>query len=455
MTENYRKNDEVTLTITGMTSEGNGVGRVDGLAVFVPLTAVGDVARVRLTKLQKSFAYGIVLELLTPSPTRISVDCPVFEKCGGCAFRHISYAAELAIKSEFVSDAFKRIGKLDVDFAPILGCGETDFYRNKAQYPVAEIEGKAVCGFYSRRSHRVVPFTACRLQPKIFEAITNAIIEFINAQKIPAYNEETRSGILRHIYLREGFHTGEIMVCLVVAKPCADRLSPLCNTLVATFSNVKTIIMNVNKKDTNVILGNENKTLFGDGKIADVMCKNSVKLSPYSFYQVNTAQAERLYAIAAEYADLSGTESVLDLYCGVGTIGLSMAGNAGKILGVEVIAEAIENARENARASGIANAEFICGDAGEAAERLVKSGETPDVIIVDPPRKGCDEKTLAAVLAMAPKRVVMISCNPATAARDCAILTAGGYEVKAGRAVDLFARTGHVECVCLMTRKEK
>ncbi len=450
----FKKNDIVTLTITGMTTEGNGVGKCDGIAVFVEMSAIGDVLSVRIAKVQKSFAYGIIEEIITPSPDRIASDCPVFSKCGGCAFRHISYAAELSIKENFVFDAFKRIGKLDVSFEKIAGCGEPNYYRNKAQYPVAEIDGQVVCGFYSKRSHRVVPFTACRLQPILFEKITNEIIAYANENKIPAYNEETQQGILRHIYIRKGHHSGELMVCFVVAKNCADKLLPLCGKLADVFPDIKSIVMNINSKNTNVILGYKNYTLYGTDEITDTMCGNKISLSPLSFYQVNTVQAELLYSIAADYAELSGVEEVMDLYCGAGTIGLSLAKDAKKILGVEIIEQAVENAVSNAKTNLINNAEFICGDASKIALNLAETGKTPDIIIVDPPRKGCDDGTLRAILTMSPQKIIMISCNAATAARDCAFLFENGYKVIKGQAVDLFPRTAHVETVVLMSRVE-
>lgn len=449
-----KKNDIIPLTITGMTEEGSGVGKHEGMAVFVPLTAVGDRIQARLVKVQKTYAFGILESILAPSPDRIKADCPVFSKCGGCAFRHMSYEAEKAVKEQFVTDAFRRIGKLDVPFDGILGA-EPLYYRNKAQYPVAEADGKAVCGFYSRRSHRVVPFTACLLQPESFASIVDFILEYVNAHGLPAYNEGTGTGLLRHIYLRKGFHTGEIMVCFVVTKSVRVKLLPLGQAIMQTFPEVRSVVMNINGKNTNVILGDKTYTLCGADTITDTLCGNAIQLSPHSFYQVNTAQAQRLYALAADYAGLDGSETVLDLYCGAGTIGLSMAARAGKIIGVEIVPQAVENARQNARANNILNAEFICGDAGTVAAELVSRQEAPDVIIVDPPRKGCDSQTLEAIVSMAPQKLIMISCNASTAARDCAFLCANGYRAERAQAVDMFPRTGHVETVVLITRAKE
>ncbi|MEG0614684.1 MAG: 23S rRNA (uracil(1939)-C(5))-methyltransferase RlmD [Oscillospiraceae bacterium] len=449
-----KKNDIVNLEITGMTSEGNGVGKYEGMAVFVPMTAVGDVISARITKAQKSFSYGIVEEIITPSKYRICADCQVFAKCGGCSFRHITYAAELLVKGNFVKDAFKRIGKFTIKPLEIIG-SEENYYRNKAQYPVANADGKAICGFYAKRSHRVIPFTACKLQPKIFQEITDYIINFVNINHIPAYDEEKQTGILRHIYLRQGYHSQEIMVCLVVTKDVSKQMIYICNGLVENFPNIKSVLLNINAKNTNVILGSKNIFLCGNRSIFDTMCGNKIALSPFSFYQINTAQAERLYGIIADFSGLNGDESLMDLYCGAGTIGLYLSKNVKELLGVEVVEQAVKNATENAALNKISNAKFICGDAGEVSEKLAADGKTPDIIVVDPPRKGCDEATLSAILKMLPNKLVMVSCNPSTAARDCEILAKGGYALEKIQPVDMFPRTNHVECVVLMSRVSK
>ena len=451
-----KKNEIFTIEITGMTAEGNGVGRTeDGMAVFVPLTAVGDVISCKIVKVTKSFAYGIIDRMITPSPDRAESGCPVSAKCGGCTFRHMSYSAELAIKDKLVRDAFLRLGGFDnILFEEICG-GDEDFYRNKAQYPVAEKDGKAVCGFYSKRSHRVVPFTDCRLQPKIFGDITEECLGLANEKKIPAYNEETGSGVLRHIYIRRGFHSGEIMVCFVVKnKSRLKDFTDIAQRLSDKFGDEKSIILNVNPKNTNVIMGTENITLFGSGEITDILCGKKITLSPMSFYQVNTAQAERLYRQGMDYAGLTGNETVLDLYCGAGTIGLAFSDKAGKIIGCEIVPEAIENAKRNAELNGVKNAEFYCGDSGELSKKLADEGIVPDVAVIDPPRKGCDKLTLDSLVRMSPKRIVMISCNPATAARDAKYLAENRYEIKRARAFDLFPRTGHVETVVLLSKGE-
>ena len=446
------KNEIVHLEIIGMTNEGNGVGRYDGIAVFVPMTAVGDVIDCRIVKVHKNFCYGIIEKLIISSDKRIEDNCSAYVKCGGCSFRHFEYEEELRIKEDFVKSSFERIGKINAVCEPILGCERTDHYRNKAQYPVAEQEGKAVCGFYSRRSHRVTGTYDCLLQPIIFTNIVQEIMEYINFNNIPAYNETNGKGLVRHIYLRRGEHTGEIMVCIIVTDLKKNVFKGLAEHLCNRFSDIVSIVLNENSKNTNVILGNKFSVLYGKETIDDVMCSNMVEISPKSFYQVNTIQAEKLYGLAAEYAQLKCDDILLDLYCGAGTIGLSMASRVKKIIGVEIIDSAIRNAAQNAKKNGILNSEFICGDAGRVAEVLYNRGERPDIIIVDPARKGCDKTTLEYMAKMNPDRIVMISCNPATAARDCAILYELGYEVKKYRAVDLFPRTTHVETVCLLSK---
>lgn len=450
------KNEIIPLKITGMTNEGNGVGRYEGIAVFVPMTAVGDIIDCRIVKVQKNFCYGIIENLITASANRINNNCEAYLKCGGCSFRHFSYSEELRVKEDFVRSSFERIGKIKAACESILGSDRIDHYRNKAQYPVTEQNGKAICGFYSRRSHRVTEAFDCQLQPSVFTDIVCVIMDYVNSNKIPAYDEAAGKGLIRHIYLRRGEHSGEIMVCIVVTSLKKSYvLDGLVECLCNRFSDIVSIVLNENSKNTNVIVGQKFKTIYGKDSITDIMCGRKIILSPQSFYQVNTLQAEKLYAIAKEYADLSGTDLLLDLYCGVGTIGLSMADTVKKLIGVEIVPSAIENAKLNAKENSIDNAEFICGDAGKVTEILFNRGERPNVIIADPARKGCDREALEYMVKMNPDRIVMISCNPATAARDCAILEESGYEVIKYRPVDLFPRTTHVETIVLMSRVEK
>ncbi|MCM1164933.1 MAG: 23S rRNA (uracil(1939)-C(5))-methyltransferase RlmD [Lachnospiraceae bacterium] len=448
-----KKNDIITLEITSLASGGSGVGRAEGMAVFVPFTAVGDVIECRVLKVLKNCAYGKTERILTPSPDRIESDCPVFGKCGGCVYRHITYRAELAAKERIVRDAFERLGGLSPEFLPIIGSESAENYRNKLQMPVGKDEnGNIISGFFSERSHRIVPVESCKLQPGRFSEITAFIKEQMKTLKISVYNERENQGVMRHIFLRKGHYSGEICAVLV-ARRKTPELKKLAAALKKRFPEITGVVLNVNPDRTNVILGEREILLSGKPEISDTMCGISVEISPRSFYQVNTPAAESLYKQAAEFAEPEG-KTILDLYCGAGTIGLSMAGTAKKIIGAEIVPEAVENAKRSAAKNGIANAEFICADASKAAEELLGNGLAPDVIILDPPRKGCDKETLSACVKMSPERIVMISCDPATAARDCKLLAGNGYSVEKVRAFDLFPRTRHVECVTLMTKQK-
>lgn len=450
-----KKNEIIRLEITDVTAEGNGVGHFDGMAVFVPELISGDIADVKIVKVLKNYCFGIIEKIIEKSKNRTESECPVSEKCGGCNFRSMKYEAQLEIKQKIVSDAFLRIGKCNIETEKIVSCDNINRYRNKAQYPFAEINGEIKCGFYAKRSHRVVPCEDCLLQPEIFSEIVNFVLEMLNKKrKISVYNEETNTGILRHLYIREGCHSGEIMVCFVVRKDVRRELNFIVKKLVEKFENIKSIVMNINPKKTNVILGNENVVLFGKEKISDTMCGVNIDISPLSFYQVNTLQAEKLYKIAKDYAEPDKTKTLLDFYCGTGTIGLSMADSLKKLIGIEIISDAVENAKQNALKNDLQNTEFICSDSGLAAKKLSDSGISPDIITVDPPRKGCDSNMLDAIVKMNPEKVVMISCNPATAARDCLWLSQNGYAVRKIQPVDLFPFTGHVECVVLLSRNE-
>lgn len=451
------KNDIITLEITALTNEGSGVGHYKedssdglGMAVFVPMTAVGDVISCRVVKVLRSYAYGRVEGILTASPDRAEDGCPVYAKCGGCCFRHISYEAELRAKQGFVQDAFTRLGGLSPEFLPIQGSESPEGYRNKLQMPVSKQDGRTVCGFYSERSHRVVPVEKCALQPELFAEITRFVTEQADRLRISVYNEEKHEGVLRHIYLRRGHYSGEVCLCLV-ARRKVPEFERLAKAAAERFPEITGVVLNINRDRTNVILGEEEQVLFGRAEIKDTMCGVNVEISPKSFYQVNTPAAEALYRQAAEFAQPEG-KLLLDLYCGAGTIGLSMAGKARRLIGAEIVPQAVENARENAERNSVKNAEFICADAGQAAQQLERSGERPDVIILDPPRKGCSEDTLTACAGMQPERIVMISCNAATAARDCKRLAELGYTAAVVRPFDLFPRTSHVECVVLINK---
>lgn len=452
-----QKNQILTLRIERLSSDGSGVAHsADGEAVFVPGTAPGDEARVRIVKDCGRYAFGILDELLTPSPDRIPVDCPVAGPCGGCSLRHLDYAAELRAKQESVLDAFRRIGGLEVPVLDILPSPEVDRYRNKVQFPVGVDKNGVPCiGFYAGRTHRIVPCPDCKLQPGVLNEIGNALCAFFSQQGIRPYDEQSGKGLVRHIFLRRGAHSGQIMVCLVCTRAKLPHAEQLCAALREQFPAISTILLNVNAKNTNVILGSENHILYGPGYIEDTLCGVPVRLGPLSFYQVNTLAAERLYGVAAQYAQLTSDDALLDLYCGMGTIGLSMADHCRELIGVEIVPEAIESAKANAARMGdaiAAKSRFFCADAGKAASQLAAEGLHPDVVMLDPPRKGCDEATLSAVVTMSPRRVVYVSCNPSTAARDAKWLEEHGYRAEKVQPVDLFPRTRHCETVCLLSK---
>ena len=454
-----QKNQILTLRIERLSSDGSGVAHsADGEAVFVPGTAPGDEARVRIVKDCGRYAFGILDELLTPSPDRVPVDCPVAGPCGGCSLRHLDYAAELRAKQESVLDAFRRIGGLEVPVLDILPSPEVDRYRNKVQFPVGVDKNGVPCiGFYAGRTHRIVPCPDCKLQPSVLNEIGNALCAFFAQQGIRPYDEQSGKGLVRHIFLRRGAHSGQIMVCLVCTRAKLPHAEQLCTALRGQFPAISTILFNVNAKNANVILGSENHILYGPGYIEDTLCGVPVRLGPLSFYQVNTLAAERLYGVAAQYAQLTPDDALLDLYCGMGTIGLSMAEQCRELIGVEIVPEAIESAKANAARMGeavAAKSRFFCADAGQAATQLAAEGLHPDIVMLDPPRKGCDEATLSAVVRMAPRRVVYVSCNPATAARDAAWLEQNGYHAEKVQPVDLFPRTKHCECVIALSKGE-
>ncbi len=448
-----KKNDRINLKIESCSSNGSGVGRHDGMAIFVPATAVGDEITAHILKVKKTYAFAKVENVLSPSADRIVPECPVYLKCGGCVFSHMTYEAETKIKAEHVAECFRRIGGILPEFEPIIAAHSDNRYRNKAQYPVAAENGEIKTGFYSSHSHRVVHCPDCLLQPEEFEGILGVFSDYIKENGVSVYNETSHRGLLRHIYIRKGSASGEIMVCAVINGKKLPAENKLVDSLLKKEKSIKSIIVNSNTKDTNVILGGECRTLWGDDCITDILCGLKFRISPLSFYQVNRNQAEKLYNKAAEYAALTGCETVLDLYCGAGTIGLSMAKKAKEIIGVEIVPEAIEDAKINAELNGIDNARFICGDAAQAAEMLKNEGIKPDVIILDPPRKGCSPEMLKTAAEMNPERIVYVSCDPATLARDCGIFADLGYTAAKATPVDMFPRTGHVETVVSLVKQ--
>lgn len=446
------KNDKIELTIDALTSEGSGVGRYNGLAVFVRGTVPQDKIIAHIIKRSKNYAIGIIDKILQPSPERIESDCPYSKKCGGCSFRHMTYDEELKYKKSRVQDALNRIGHLDIKVDEIIGADDLSHYRNKAQYPVDISDGEMFAGFYAYKSHRIIPCADCKLQPAEFEKGLEAFAKWIESENITSYNEQTGKGLMRHIYFRKGFATGEVMACAVINGNSIPNGELLVSLLREKVDGLTSVAVNINKEKTNVILGKETSIIWGEKYIRDSLLGKDFLISPNSFYQVNHNQCEKLYAKAKDFAGLIGTETVLDLYCGVGTIGLTMAENVKQLVGIEIIPQAIENAKENAKINHITNAQFICADAPKGAEILKKQGVNPDIIILDPPRKGCGKSLFDTIEQLSPKKIVYVSCDSATLARDLAILKEKGYEAKKVSAVDMFPRTPHVECVTLIEK---
>ena len=444
------KNQIYETEISDYTSQGQGIAKIEGCAVFIPNAMVGERVRVRIDKVQKTWASGKILELLQRSEHRINRECPVAKLCGGCDFWHMDYAEECRLKAERVRQALNRIGGEQLEQLDILGAPTCYGYRNKAQYPVSSRKGKAFAGFFRAGTHDVVENDRCLILPKQMDQVKDLVIRHMNSFRISAYNEQSHTGLVRHIYVRRGAVSGQVLVCLAVNGRSLPHWEELVEALKAV-DGFTTLVLSVNTKRGNVILGDEMITLYGAGYIEDTLCGLTFRLSPRSFYQVNHHQAQRLYEAAIAQAQITKSDTVLDLYCGVGTITLAMAGAAGRVIGVEVIEQAVLDARENAKRNGIENAEFFCGDAGQAALELEKNGVRPDVVVVDPPRKGLNADTIEALHRMQPRRIVYVSCDPATLARDVALLRDRGFTLQNALAADLFPRCAHVEsivCLC-------
>lgn len=451
-----KKNQIVNVVIGDITSDGNGVGRIGDEVVFIPFSAVGDELKIQIVKVKKNFCYGKIVEILKPSPDRVDSDCAVFGKCGGCAFRHISYAAQCELKKKFVENNMRRIGGFkDFSCRPVISVSDRrDCYRNKAQYPVQLTDqNRVIAGFYSPRSHRVTECEFCRLQPPVFSEIVEAVKEYAESEKISVYNEVLHTGSLRHIYIRTAEATGEIMVVLVINAKKLKNIEALLDKLKNLLGErLVSLQYNINTEKTNVILGKKCITVYGKDSIFDTLCGLEFRISPLSFYQVNRTVAELIYKKAAEYAEPSG-KIVLDLYCGAGTIGMSMADRAKQVIGVEIVKEAVEDAVFNAQKNQVENIRFICDDACGAAKLMKSEGIKPDVIIIDPPRKGCDEALLKIIANdFECDRIVYVSCDSATLARDCKILSELGYALKEATPADLFPATAHVETVVLLSK---
>lgn len=439
-----RKNERLEVNIEGYTSEGSGVAKPDGYVLFIPSTVKGEKVLAHVTKAGKNFGYARAMDIISPSKERVEPACSVSSACGGCELLHMSYCEQLSFKRQKVCDAMRKAGiQTPVDSA--VPSPAVYGYRNKAQYPIRKKDGVAVGGFYRRGSHTVIE-SSCVIQPDIFDKILKATLEFLNENGIEAYDENTLSGTVRHLYLRKSGDSKQIMLCLVVNGEFCEK-QQFCDVLTVQFPEISTVCINYNTKNTNVVLGDRYETIYGSGVITDLLCGKEFEISPQAFYQINKEGCEKLYALTREYALPTG-KKVLDLYCGIGTIGICAAYDARELVGVEIIKEAVDNARKNAERNGIKNAQYIAGDAGEAVSQV---GHGFDVIIVDPPRKGCDAKTLEFLLKEAPERIVYVSCDPATLARDLAILQSD-YEIKNITPVDMFPNTKHVECVVRLCR---
>lgn len=441
----------IPLTIESYGSDGEGVAHLpDGMACFVKGALRGETCRVRLTKVGRSCAWGEVDAVTAPSPARVQPDCPYDQDCGGCSLRHMSYAEELALKRQKVQDALSRIGGSDVAVSEIFGAENTERYRNKVQFPAAP---GPVIGFYQKRTHAVTDVEDCLLQPESASRLRAAVKDWMERYGVPAYDERAHAGLVRHVYVRTNA-AGESLCCLMVNGKELPREAELTAALRAAEPGLAGVVLGVNEKKTNVILGDSYRVLWGREYLEENLCGLRFRLSVPSFFQVNRAQTEVLYSKALELAALTGTETVLDLYCGIGTISLALARQAGRVIGAEVVPEAIEDARANAQRNGIGNAEFFCGDADEIAARLAAEGLRPDVITVDPPRKGLAPGVVDSIVRMVPQRVVYVSCDPATLARDVKRFEEQGYHARTALAVDLFPRTSHVETVVLLSRGE-
>ncbi len=444
-----KKNEELELTIDSVTLEGAGVGRVDGFALFVPGALAGERVRVHVIKVTASYAVGKLMEVVEPSPHRMEPRCPVYAKCGGCAFGHVTYEEELRIKERHVADALTRLGGLkEVPLRPILGMGQPERYRNKGAFPYGMTDKGPAFGFYAPRSHRLVPVQDCLIEQESVCRAVNAIQTWAEQNHITPYDEGTGKGCLRHAVARVTT-SGELMAVIVTRGDLPHK-----KELIDAMSFADSVYWNRNDRNTNVIFGDRFTQLSGRPTLRETLCGLDFEVSPRSFLQVNPVQTQRLYGAALELLSPQPDETVADVYCGIGTISLLLAQKAGQVIGIEVVPEAVENAKENAARNGIQNASFLCAPAEEALPKLVAEGRTVDCLTVDPPRKGCDPQVIEAILASGARRMVYVSCNPATLARDVKLLTAGGFTVQAVQPVDMFPRCGHVETVVLLSKGE-
>ncbi|MBW7651792.1 23S rRNA (uracil(1939)-C(5))-methyltransferase RlmD [Anoxybacillus sp. ST4] len=447
------KNEYYDVVFEDLTHDGAGVAKIDGFPIFVPNGLPGEKAKVKVVKVKKGYGFGRLIELYEKSEDRIDAACPIYKQCGGCQLQHIRYEGQLKAKHKHVKEVLARIGKIEhATVHPVLGMNDPWRYRNKAQVPVGEREGGLVAGFYKERSHDIIDMDACLIQQEMNDIVVQTVKQICEQYNIPAYNEQTHKGVLRHIMARYGATTKEVMVVLITRTEELPHKKKIVETIVQRVPNVKSIVQNINPKRTNVIMGEHTRVLWGSEYMYDYIGDIRFAISARSFYQVNPEQTKVLYEKALEYAELTGKETVIDAYCGIGTISLFLAKNARKVYGVEIVPEAIADAKRNAELNGITNVEFAVGEAEVIIPKWYEQGVRAECIVVDPPRKGCDESLLQTMITMKPERIVYVSCNPATLARDLRILEDGGYKTIEVQPVDMFPHTMHVECVAKLER---
>jgi len=446
------KNESITLDIVSIGEMGEGIGRIDGFTVFVQGAIPGDVVTARIIKVKKAFAIGRLEQIVTPSEDRVEPPCPHANLCGGCQIQHADYKAQLRYKQDFVESAMSRIGKIETTIEPVIGMENPLRYRNKGQYPVGGDKTSPKIGLYRARSHDIVDVDVCLLQKEASDKVVNMIREALPALGWSIYNEDTKKGFLRHILIRNSFKTGDLMLVFVVTGSKLPNVEPLVNRMIDEVPELKSVILNENKVNSNKVLGRRNITIWGDEKITDSIGDLLYEISPTSFFQVNPVQTEKLFNIAYDYAELTGEETVFDIYCGIGSISLFMAKNAKKVIGVESVSAAINDAKENAKRNGLENCEFHTGLAEQVIPELYEQGYKADVVVVDPPRKGCDPIVLDTIVQMNPERIVYVSCKPSTLARDLRILEDNGYKTTKVQPVDMFPMTGHVETVVQLVK---
>ena len=450
-----KKNEEYIVEIIDNGFQGEGISKIDNVAIFIPNAIKGEKVKIKILKVTSKVAYGKIIEILEKSEDRIEdIDCETFSRCGGCALRHVKYEKTLEMKKEAVETTLRKALGREVKISEVLKMDEPYNYRNKLQYPVGiDNNGKTVMGVFAERTHVIIPTKDCKIQDVLSQKIANDIFEFIENNNIKVYNEKSLSGSIRHIIIRIGKKTNEVMVTLVSNTAEIEKEKELVNYITSKYKEIKTIVKNINDKNTNVILGRKNKVLFGNGYIYDYLGEFKFKISPMSFYQVNPIQTEKLYGKAVEYANLNGNETVFDLYCGIGTIGIFASKNVKNLYGIETIPEAIEDAWQNAKENNLENAEFFVGDVEKALPEFISERKiNPDVVFIDPPRKGCDKTALDTLLQIEPKRIVYVSCNPATLARDLKILEEK-YNIEKLSICDMFPFTHHIESIASLVLK--